>query len=207
MSDVPTNGSAGSEGAENRRRIAEAARELFEAHSSAFTLDDVAARSGTSVQTVLRAFGSKQQLLVETIGSSRTRLDPDGPRTRSKGWCLSSLRKKHLKRRMRSCAAQTGEPYADRLGHPPTTGEPHATYRDPHPKMSSPPARFAASRTLRSNHSSLVPVSTSATNALICPPRSSNTPPRPPQRSLPDGGRSTTNVPPKTSYNASCLSS
>ena len=31
--------------------------------------------------------------------------------------------------------------------------------RDPHPKMSSPPARFAASRTLRSNDSSLVPAS------------------------------------------------
>ena len=68
-------------GERRRRRTGgasrEAARELFEAHSSAFTLDDVAARSGTSVQTVLRAFGSKQQLLVETIGSSRTRLDPD----------------------------------------------------------------------------------------------------------------------------------
>jgi AcrR family transcriptional regulator len=67
----------GAKAAENRVRIAEAAGELFEVHSSAFTLDDVAARSGTSVQTVLRAFGSKQQLLVETIGSSRTRLDPD----------------------------------------------------------------------------------------------------------------------------------
>jgi AcrR family transcriptional regulator len=57
--------------AENRRRVVEAARELFDAQSSTFTLDEVAARSGTSVQTVLRLFGSKQHLLVETIGSGR----------------------------------------------------------------------------------------------------------------------------------------
>jgi AcrR family transcriptional regulator len=63
--------------ADNRRRIVEAARELFVARASAFTLDEVAARSGTSVQTVLRAFGSKEHLMVETIGTSRNRLDSD----------------------------------------------------------------------------------------------------------------------------------
>jgi hypothetical protein len=67
----------GAKAADNRRCIAEAARELFEAHSSGFTLDDVAARSGTSVQTVLRAFGSKPQPLVDTIASSRAGLGPD----------------------------------------------------------------------------------------------------------------------------------
>jgi len=56
-----------------RRRILDAARDLFEAKSSGFTLDSVAARAGVSVQTVLRAFGSKESLLVAVIGTVRHR--------------------------------------------------------------------------------------------------------------------------------------
>jgi AcrR family transcriptional regulator len=51
-----------------RRRICESAMELYREHSlNDFTLDDVAARAGTTVQTVLRAFKSKDNLVVEAL--------------------------------------------------------------------------------------------------------------------------------------------
>lgn len=56
--------------AATRERILDVARELFTA-SSAFTLDEVARRADTSVQTILRAFGSKERLVVAAIGTIR----------------------------------------------------------------------------------------------------------------------------------------
>lgn len=56
--------------AATRQRIVDVARELFTA-STAFTLDEVARRADTSVQTVLRAFGSKERLVVAAIGTIR----------------------------------------------------------------------------------------------------------------------------------------
>jgi len=54
-----------------RQRIRDAARDLFEAKSSGFTLENVATGAGVSVQTVLRAFGSKDELIIAVIGSVR----------------------------------------------------------------------------------------------------------------------------------------
>ncbi len=59
-----------------RQRILDAARELFETKSSGFTLENVADAAGTSVQTVLRAFGSKDELIMAVIGSVRDRFRP-----------------------------------------------------------------------------------------------------------------------------------
>ena len=59
-----------------RQRILDAARDLFETKSSGFTLENVATAAGTSVQTVLRAFGSKEELIMAVIGSVRDRDRP-----------------------------------------------------------------------------------------------------------------------------------
>ena len=56
-----------------RERILGAARELFDLRASGFTLDEVADAAGTSVQTVLRAYGNKQSLIVAAIGTFRAR--------------------------------------------------------------------------------------------------------------------------------------
>lgn len=51
-----------------RRRICESVMELYRERSlNDFTLDDVAAGAGTTVQTVLRAFKSKDNLVVEAL--------------------------------------------------------------------------------------------------------------------------------------------
>jgi len=55
-----------------RQRILDAARDLFDAKSSGFTLENVAAAADTSVQTVLRAFGGKEELVVAAVGSLRS---------------------------------------------------------------------------------------------------------------------------------------
>jgi AcrR family transcriptional regulator len=54
-----------------RQRILEAAQALFANGSSGFTLESVAAAACTSVQTVLRAFGSKDALTVAAVGTFR----------------------------------------------------------------------------------------------------------------------------------------
>jgi AcrR family transcriptional regulator len=54
-----------------RQRILEAAQTLFADESSGFTLEGVAAAAGTSVQTVLRAFGSREGLIVAAVGTFR----------------------------------------------------------------------------------------------------------------------------------------
>jgi AcrR family transcriptional regulator len=70
----------GAKAATTRRRILEATREVFAAPSGEFTLEKVATAAGTSVQTVLRAYGNKESLLLEAIGSVRpnqpTLVDP-----------------------------------------------------------------------------------------------------------------------------------
>jgi len=58
---------------ETRQRILEAARRQFDAHASDFTLDSVALAAGTTVQTVLRAFGNKASLILAAIGTFRGR--------------------------------------------------------------------------------------------------------------------------------------
>jgi AcrR family transcriptional regulator len=59
--------------AATRQRILEAARKLFADQAGDFTLESVAAGAGTTVQTVLRAYGNKQALIVEAIGSFRAK--------------------------------------------------------------------------------------------------------------------------------------
>ncbi len=54
-----------------RQRILDATRALFDAPAKSVTLDAVATAAGVSVQTVLRAFGSKDALLVAALGSLR----------------------------------------------------------------------------------------------------------------------------------------
>jgi AcrR family transcriptional regulator len=67
-----------------RQRILDAAQALFTSESTGFTLESVAATAGTSVQTVLRAFGSKEALIVAAIGTfrddHRSFEVPDSPR-------------------------------------------------------------------------------------------------------------------------------
>jgi AcrR family transcriptional regulator len=54
-----------------RQRILEATRSLIPSPSGDFTLEGVAEAAGTSVQTVLRTFGSKNDLIKAAIGSTR----------------------------------------------------------------------------------------------------------------------------------------
>ncbi len=52
-----------------RERICESVMNLYrERRIDEFTLDDVAQRAGTTVQTVLRAFKSKDNLVIEALG-------------------------------------------------------------------------------------------------------------------------------------------
>lgn len=61
--------------AATRQRILEAAQELFIDPEHDFTLDRVATMAALSVQTVLRAFGSKEGLILAAIGTMRERQD------------------------------------------------------------------------------------------------------------------------------------
>src|ERR1700722_651422 len=54
-----------------RQRILDGARTLFDNESSGFTLEAVAGAAEVSVQTVLRAFGSKEALIVAALGTFR----------------------------------------------------------------------------------------------------------------------------------------
>jgi len=62
--------------AATRSRILEVAQELFVADSADFTLEKIAAMAGVSVQTVLRAFGNKETLILEAIGTFRSTREP-----------------------------------------------------------------------------------------------------------------------------------
>ena len=64
----------GEQAAATRSRILDAARAQFDLRSSDFTLDTVATAAGVSVQTVLRAFGSKHGLVIAAIGTDRAEL-------------------------------------------------------------------------------------------------------------------------------------
>ena len=61
--------------AATRARILEAAQELFVDREHDFTLDRVAKAADVSVQTVLRAFGSREGLVLAAIGTMRERED------------------------------------------------------------------------------------------------------------------------------------
>ena len=62
--------------AATRQRIVGAAQELFVDPTTDFTLDRVASMSGVSVQTVLRAFGNRETLILEAIGTFRASEQP-----------------------------------------------------------------------------------------------------------------------------------
>ncbi len=62
--------------AATRQRILDAARELVVDRTRDFTLEQVASAAGVSVQTVLRGFGSREQLIVEAIGTFRDSVAP-----------------------------------------------------------------------------------------------------------------------------------
>ena len=57
--------------AETRERIVAAAQELFTDDSTEFTVERVAAMAGVSVQTVLRAFGNRDGVIMAAIGTFR----------------------------------------------------------------------------------------------------------------------------------------
>lgn len=70
--------------AATRQRIVDAARGLISSQAPDFTLALVAEAAGTSVQTVLRAFGSKEGLITETvIGSLSSEYATPAPAPRS----------------------------------------------------------------------------------------------------------------------------
>ncbi|MFN8040082.1 MAG: TetR/AcrR family transcriptional regulator [Acidimicrobiales bacterium] len=62
--------------AATRQRILDAARELVTDRTRDFTLEQVASAAGVSVQTVLRGFGNREQLIVEAIGTFRDSVAP-----------------------------------------------------------------------------------------------------------------------------------
>ena len=62
--------------AATRQRILDAARELVTDRTRDFTLEQVASGAGVSVQTVLRGFGNREQLIVEAIGTFRDSVAP-----------------------------------------------------------------------------------------------------------------------------------
>ena len=62
----------GARSASTRARILEVARELLDDPSTAVTLERVAERADVSVQTILRHFNSKRELMIEVIGSLRS---------------------------------------------------------------------------------------------------------------------------------------
>lgn len=62
--------------AATRQRILDAARDLVVDRTRDFTLERVATNAGVSVQTVLRGFGSREQLIVEAVGTFRDSVAP-----------------------------------------------------------------------------------------------------------------------------------
>jgi AcrR family transcriptional regulator len=57
-----------------KARVREAANKLYEERPEDFTLKAVAERAGTSVQTVLRLFGSKASLVASLLQASRAQI-------------------------------------------------------------------------------------------------------------------------------------
>jgi AcrR family transcriptional regulator len=77
--------------AATRERVLEVTQELFAARSTEFTLENVASTAGTSVQTVLRAFGSKEKLILEAMGSFRSTVPPRDELPRSTADAVARL--------------------------------------------------------------------------------------------------------------------
>ena len=81
----------GKKAAATRERVLEVTQELFAAKSTEFTLENVASTAGTSVQTVLRAFGSKEKLILEAMGSFRATVPPRDELPQSTGEAVARL--------------------------------------------------------------------------------------------------------------------
>ena len=81
----------GKKAAATRERVLEVTQELFAAKSTEFTLESVASTAGTSVQTVLRAFGNKEKLILEAVGSFRATVPPRDELPRSVGEAVARL--------------------------------------------------------------------------------------------------------------------
>ena len=81
----------GKKASATRERVLEVTQELFALQSTEFTLENVASKAGTSVQTVLRAFGSKEKLILEAMGSFRATLPPRDELPRSTGEAVARL--------------------------------------------------------------------------------------------------------------------
>jgi AcrR family transcriptional regulator len=81
----------GRQAAATRQRILGATQELFATKSTEFTLENVATTAGTSVQTVLRAFGSKEKLILDAIGSVRATVPPRDELPMSVGEAVATL--------------------------------------------------------------------------------------------------------------------
>lgn len=62
--------------AATKARILEAAQLLFADPAAELTLDRIAAEAGVSAQTVLRAYGSKEDLVLAVIGTIRETVQP-----------------------------------------------------------------------------------------------------------------------------------
>jgi AcrR family transcriptional regulator len=63
--------------AATRARIVEAAQDLFADHSQEFTVERVASMAAVSVQTALRAFGSRSGLILAAVGTFRAEHGPE----------------------------------------------------------------------------------------------------------------------------------
>lgn len=63
--------------AETRLRVVAAAQELFADAATDFTVERVAAHAGVSVQTVLRAFGNRDGVILAAIGTVRASHGPE----------------------------------------------------------------------------------------------------------------------------------
>ena len=77
--------------AATQERVLAVTQQLFAAQSTEFTLDNVAAKAGTSVQTVLRAFGSEEKLILEAMGSFRATVPPRDELPQSIGEAVATL--------------------------------------------------------------------------------------------------------------------
>jgi AcrR family transcriptional regulator len=81
----------GKKAAATRERVLEVTQDLFAAKSTEFTLENVASKAGISVQTVLRAFGSKEKLILDAMGSFRATVPPRDALPQSVGEAVATL--------------------------------------------------------------------------------------------------------------------
>ncbi|GAA4452459.1 TetR/AcrR family transcriptional regulator [Phytohabitans houttuyneae] len=91
MRSVTSTGKKGERSRETRRRIAQAARDLFVAQGyGATTLQSVADRAGVAVQTIYFTFGNKPSLLKEVVDTTIAGDDEPVP-TMERPWFVDAL--------------------------------------------------------------------------------------------------------------------